>query len=144
MSFAAGNSAGAALSCTEEAGMAVIKPQFWINVPDRSELHVKAKGTTDNFNIEMVVDSSGNDDAVVNHEKIVAGATIPVRAPRHYAITVRITFAGTTAPTVTFDAFIKTPSGKQHGSKYSFQVKDPKRSPYRALIGIVTVGGGSQ
>jgi hypothetical protein len=124
--------------------MALIKPKFWINVPDGSELFAKAKGTNDNFNIDMSVDSSGSDDAVVNHAKIVAGVKIKVKAPNHYAITVRINFAGTPSPTVDFEAHITKPNGTQHGTGYSFTVSDPKGSPYRALIGIVTVGGGSQ
>ena len=124
--------------------MALIKPKFWINVPDGSELFAKASGTSDNFNVDMSVDSSGNDDTVLNHAKIVVGTRLKLHSPNHYAITIRINFAGTPSPTVNFEARITKPDGTQHGSDYTFTVSDPAGSPYRALIGIVTVGGGSQ
>ncbi len=142
-----GKSQDRALSLGTKGGyrMAIIKPHFWINVPNGSTLHAKAKGTNNNFNIDMGVDSSAkNDDSVINHAKIVAGTTLALRSPRHYAITIRTNFAGSGAPTVTFRAFIEKPDGSQHGDAYEFEVKDPKKAPYRALIGIVTEGGGSQ
>jgi hypothetical protein len=124
--------------------MASIEPRIWTLVPDGSELFAKATGTNDNFSIDMSVDSSAKDHAVVNHAKIVAGAKIKLHAPNQYAITVRINFAGTPSPTVSFSARITVPGGAQHQDDYKFSVSDPKGSPYRAVIGIITDGGGSQ
>jgi hypothetical protein len=123
--------------------MALINPKIWTLVPDGSELFVKATATNDNFSIDMSVDSSADDHSVVNHAKIVAGANITLHAPNEYAITVRVNFAGTPAPTVNFSARITEPGGAQHDGSYEFSVSDPNGSPYRALIGVVMAGGGS-
>jgi hypothetical protein len=123
--------------------MALIKPKHWINVPDGSELFAKATGTSDNFSIDMTVQSTGDDDTVVNHAKIVAGARIKLHSPNRYSITIRINFAGIPSPTVSFEARITKPGGAQHGTDYKFTVSDSTGSHDEALIGIVTMGGGA-
>ena len=124
--------------------MALVKPpKFWINVPDGSTFSAIADATNDNFSIDMTIDSTGDDDAVWNHAKIVGGASLPLIAPNIYTITVRINMVGLPAPTVTFRSSISTPAGP-HDGPYNFAVSDPAGSPYRAMIGIIPVGGGDQ
>lgn len=121
--------------------MATLKSHFWVGVPPGSKLVAKAKGTNDRFNIEMGVDSSRpNDDVVINHTKIVAGTELALTPKTDYAIRVRTHLAGkkTTAPTVTFKASVKTPDGKEFEDSYEFEVKDPTKAPFDALIIIVT------
>lgn len=123
--------------------MALVKPpKFWINVPNGSVFSAIADGTNDNFSIEASVDSSGNDDEIWNHANLLAGQRITLASPNVYNITVRINFAGLPPPTVTFRSSITRPDGSAHDGPYNFAVSDPAGSPYRALIGIVTVGGG--
>jgi hypothetical protein len=119
--------------------MALIKPpKFWLNVPHGSHLEARAEGTNDNFTIDMTVDSSGDDDSVVNQKRLEAGASIPLQNPNQYVMTVRINFAGVPAPSVTFRARIIKEDGTQYLSAYQFTVSDPAGSPYRALMIAVT------
>lgn len=121
--------------------MATLKSHFWVGVPNGGVLHATVTATNDRFNVEMGVDSSrANDDVVINHAKIVAGAKLTLRPKTDYAIRVRIHFAGTTtsAPTVTFKAVIKMPDGTEFEQPCEYVVKNPKQAPYDGLILIVT------
>jgi hypothetical protein len=125
--------------------MAFIKPpKFWINVPNGSVFSAIAEGTNDNFSIDMTVDSSGPDDEIWNHANLLAGEEKTLLSPNVYQMTVRINFAGLPEPAVTFRSRIVRPDGTVHDAPYEFTIPNASGSPYRALIGIVTVDGGEE
>lgn len=124
--------------------MAMIKPKIWINVPDGSAFSAMSLGTNDNYQIDMSIDSSGNDDADWDDFSIKSGRSMMLQSPNNYVVVVRINFAGLPPPSVTYTARIVRSDGTQHNGIYQFTVSDPTQSPYRATMGIVTVAGGAE
>ena len=113
--------------------------KIWISVPDGSTFETAVSGTTDNFDVDVDIDSETGQAAEFGRLDLDPGpARFTVHSPHSYTARVDVEVVGDPPAAVAFTARIIKSNGTTFDQPYSFTTP-AKEDTYLATIGIVTV-----